>query len=202
MKLCEATKFTLAPQKRYQNNILLYRDDIGKVKHSLHTVPDLVFGKKSGWDKEGCKEVVFTWKEFDGKNSKIHPKSQSRSSSSSRGRKKFDLSFLPSQRDEAHSYGVSTKYGDTASDLVQNRFEEDWVREKEVEFLERKQKEKQRKEKMEALKNRNTTKNTGDKKAGNPMNPFYEPSSLSENTVDLFKMQKFKSVPHRVDTRR
>ncbi len=252
MTLCEATQYSLVPAKKYEHNILLHRDEVGKVKHSIHDVPDIVFGKRSGLDKEtSSKDVIFNWQEFDGGRStspkkKSHNLSPEQSSSiyssnnsnkkvssaksgssssarsSSRG-KKNDKSYLPSEKDSTFTYGTATKYGETAADVIQFRYEDDWKKEKLAERQIRKEKEQSRKEKMNSLRDTGLKKlihGGGDAedmtKNFSAMNPFYnESNAQSPNTSsvpttnqlqpgsnELFKMKKFKDVPARVDTRR
>ena len=44
-------------------NILLHRDDLGKKKPGIHTLPstDFVYGKFSGQDKEGARDLMKHW---------------------------------------------------------------------------------------------------------------------------------------------
>jgi hypothetical protein len=232
----EGTRFTLASKKKFENNSLLVTADVGKSKKPVNTIPDITFGIKSPLDKEGAKEVTFTWKSHERNADAVPPRdfmklnkmtlkdkaidgkavNQFRKSHDARTisvQKKKPRSALPSEVDPNFTYGITVKYGETAKELVENLYEEDWVKQKEDEYQKKVDKKVQKiqKEKSKAAANIKGARSISPEPK-KPMNPFYdspasEPilkSTTNQPTFNSepFKMTKFKNVPSKVETRR
>ena len=93
---------------------------------------------------------------------------------------------LPSDKDSNHVYGIKTTYGETAEELIKNKYGNEWIKEQErlieKQLKEQKKKKKDPKKDIENFKNRSLQKK----------------QQKQEKSASEFKMKKFLQVQPKV----
>lgn len=178
----------------------LNRIDTGRALRSTRNLPsnsNFTYGKKNIPDKEGAGAVILNWKPSD---------ADSRSERKQRYLKSKAQLNLPSNIKPTSAFGSRSVYAETAKELVNNKFEADWIKSKQKENTVKeaaldKQIEKQKTLNREISNRRDAALEKARQRKKNMVKrttnlDFGEPPS----TENLFKMKRFENVPSKLLT--
>jgi hypothetical protein len=214
----EATRFILKDKRKYNENPLLAKNEIGHSKRTTYDLPkdpEHSFGVKNVPDKEGAGKVILTWKEhtpnpdsvpgrdflklnkMSVKDKALTPQQVNEYRKTHDARRETGKKHvaekanpLPSHANPEHTYGIKTKYNEDIKELVESRYEDEWVKEQNVIFESLKTQDNTRKAKMQHNFNLSVSP-TRHSQQGTP-----EP----DDSHQPFKMKKFLNVGPKVDT--